>query len=207
MTLSQSHDFTDHGPENSLMNTPPQPQSFASFSEAEALSQSLLRYLLRYVGNPALAEDLRQETLIRMEKGFANFEQRSSLKTWAFAIASRVAADYFRNPENSLDIVEVDEATELADADPLIEERLVIAEMSHCVREVIDSLPADYRTALVLHDLEDMGAEQVAQVCGCSLATAKIRIHRARTRLKKKLEHQCNFQRDDDGVFRCDRRV
>lgn len=166
----------------------------------------LLGYLRRYVGDASLAEDLYQETLIRIDKGWAGFEQRSSVKTWAFSIASRVAADYFRRPENRLDIVEIEEATDVTDPAPANDERLLTAEMSQCVREVIDSLPPTYRTALILHDLEGMRAEQIAEISECSVATAKIRIHRARARLKAKLERQCQFQRDADGVFRCDRK-
>lgn len=180
------------------------PQNFAAI--VEELSPMLLNYLRRYVGNASVAEDLLQETLLRMERGLAGFEQRSSLKTWAFSIASHIAIDYFRRPENSLDIVDIDEAREVADATPETGERLIATEMSDCVRQVIDSLPADYRAALVLHDLEGMSAEQVAVVCECSLATAKIRIHRARSRLRQKLERKCDFQRDGDGVFRCDRK-
>lgn len=185
-----------------------QPQLSENFTAlAEELSPVLLNYLKRYVGNPSVAEDLLQETLIRMAKGLSGFEQRSSLKTWAFTIASRVATDYFRKPENSLDIVDVDEAGNVHDGAPEVGERLITVEMSTCVRQVIDSLPADYRTALVLHDLEGMSAEQVANICDCSIATAKIRIHRARTRLKQKLAQKCDFQRDGDGVFRCDRKA
>lgn len=171
------------------------------------LSPMLLRYLRRYVGDPSLADDFLQETLVRMERGLAGFEQRASVKTWAFSIASRVAADYFRRPENSLDIVGIEEAAEIADVEPQVDARLVVAQMSQCVRQVIDSLPTDYRTALVLCDLEGMSAEQVAAVCNCSLATAKIRIHRGRARLKEKLASKCDFQRDEDGVFRCDRKT
>ncbi len=77
-----------------------QPQLSENFTAlAEELSPVLLNYLKRYVGNPSVAEDLLQETLIRMAKGLSGFEQRSSLKTWAFTIASRVATDYFRKPE------------------------------------------------------------------------------------------------------------
>jgi RNA polymerase sigma-70 factor (ECF subfamily) len=78
--------------------------------------------------------------------------------------------------------------------------------MSSCVRDVIDGLPGNYRTALVLHDLEGLTAAQVAEVANCSLATAKIRIHRARRRLRDALEEECRFYRDDDDVFRCDRK-
>jgi RNA polymerase sigma-70 factor (ECF subfamily) len=83
----------------------------------------------------------------------------------------------------------------------------VVDEMNACVRQVIDSLPEDYRAALVLHDLEGLNAQQVAEICGCSLATAKIRIHRARHRLRGALQQQCEFYRDGDDVFRCDRKA
>jgi len=78
--------------------------------------------------------------------------------------------------------------------------------MSSCVRGVIDSLPTDYRSALVLHDLQGLTAAETAKVCSCSLATAKIRIHRARERLQQALEKACTFYRDRQNVLRCDRK-
>ncbi len=180
---------------------PPSPEQ-----AAEELSEPLLRYLGRYVGDPAVADDLLQETLIRITRGLPSFDGRSSLKTWAFSIATRVAADHFREPAQRVQIVDVDESTELLDRDLRVDERLVVDEMNTCVRQVIDSLPEDYRAALVLHDLEGLTAAQTAEVSGCSLPTAKIRIHRARIRLKEALREECNFYRDSDNVFRCDRK-
>ena len=171
------------------------------------LSEPLLRYLRRFAGNPAVAEDLLQETLIRVARGLQSFDGRSSLKTWAFSIATRVAADHFRQPAQRVRIVDVDESAELSDREIRVDERLVIDEMNACVRQVIDSLPEDYRAALVLHDLEGLTAAQIAEVSGCSLPTAKIRIHRARLRLKEALGRECDFYRDDDNVFRCDRKA
>lgn len=75
---------------------------------ARALTASILHFLERYVGSRAVAEALLQETLIRMEKGLPSFAGRSSLKTWAFAIASRVAADYVRHPDRKTGIVTLD---------------------------------------------------------------------------------------------------
>ena len=170
------------------------------------LSQPLLRYLRRCVGDQAVAEDLLQETLIRAAKGLPDFAGRSNVKTWAFSIATRVAADHFRAPDRRVKIVEVDEAADLPDPDRALDEGVVVDEMNACVRQVIDSLPEHYRAALVLHDLEGLNAEQVAGICGCSLATAKIRIHRARDRLRKALQQACEFYRDGDDVFRCDRK-
>jgi RNA polymerase sigma-70 factor (ECF subfamily) len=166
---------------------PDNPSETPSFEDvAESLSAPLQRYLERMVGNRATADDLLQETLLRIARGLTGFEGRSSVKTWAFSIATRVAADYFRRPDTRA--------------------RLVIDEMNSCVRDVIDSLPEDYRSALVLHDLEGLTAAATAEACDCSVATAKIRIHRARTRLKKALETQCDFYRDDKDVFRCDKK-
>lgn len=175
-------------------------------SLAAELAPALLRYLRRYCGDAHLADDLLQETLIRMTRGLAGFEGRASLKTWAFAIATHVAADHYRRPAQGAAIVALDEAAAVEDPEPLIEARLVVDEMNACIRQVIDSLPGDYRAALVLHDLEGQTAKEVAEVCGISVATAKIRIHRARGRLKEALGRQCDFYRDDEQGLRCDRK-
>jgi RNA polymerase sigma-70 factor (ECF subfamily) len=180
------------------------PRSFSQI--ADELSPSLLRYLGRYVGDRQVAEDLLQETLIRISRGLPGFEERASLKTWAFSIATHVAADHFREPANRVSIVEMAESPDPADCERSIEERLVIDEMNACVRRVIDSLPEDYRAALILHDIEELTAEQTAEVIGCTLPTAKIRMHRARVRLAEALRRECEFYRDTEDVFRCDRK-
>ncbi len=172
---------------------------------AREMSGPLLRYLARLTGNEATARDLLQETLSRIARGLPDFEGRSSLRTWSFSVATRVAADHFRRPETRAQVVDVDELSEVADVGE-IDERLIVDEMNSCVRGVIDGLPADYRTALVLHDIEGLTAAETARVCSCSLETAKIRIHRARRRLRQALEAECSFYRDRDGVVRCDRK-
>ncbi len=103
-------------------------------------------------------------------------------------------------------IIGVDDAAEPGDPDVDVDDRLVFDEMSECVREVIESLPEDYRAALILHDLEGLTGAETARVSGCSLATAKIRIHRARKRLKAALEKECSFYHDEESVLRCDRK-
>jgi len=173
---------------------------------AQELSDPLRRYLERLVGNRATADDLVQETLVKIARALPEFEGRSSVKTWAFTIATRVATDHVRRPHSRAQMVEIDESAPALLSDAEIDQRLVIDEMNSCVREVIDSLPEDYRTALVLHDLEGQTAAQTAEISGCSLATAKIRIHRARLRLKEALNRQCDFYRDEKNVFRCDRK-
>lgn len=185
------------------MNEANDPQIATVLAE---MAQPVLHYLERYVGDPAVARDLQQETLIRIARGYAAFAGRSAVKTWAFAIANRVAADYFRDPERRTPIVELDEAAELPSQEPDIDVGLIEAEMNQCVRQVVDSLPDAYRSALILHDLEGLSMEQTALICDCTLATAKIRIHRARSRLREALGRKCAFYHDGEGVYRCDRK-
>jgi len=173
---------------------------------ADELSGPLRWYFVRLVGEPATADDLLQETLLKIARGLPRFEGRSSVKTWAFSIATRVATDHFRRPGHRAKMVNLDETEPLPTSDLNVDDGLVIEEMSDCVRGVIDSLPADYKTALVLHDLQGLTAAEVADIADCSLATAKIRIHRARRRLREALEHECTFYRDNENVFRCDRK-
>ena len=105
----------------------------------EKLSGPLRRYLQRLVGNRATAEDLLQETLLKIARGLPGFEGRSSVKTWAFTIATRVATDHFRRPQSRVQMVEFDD-TDLV-LDPEIGEQLVIDEMSSCVRGLSTACP------------------------------------------------------------------
>jgi RNA polymerase sigma-70 factor (ECF subfamily) len=182
----------------------PESSHYAFEDVAKDLSGPLRRYLERLVGDPSTADDLLQDTLLKIARALPCFEGRSSVKTWAFTIATRVATDHFRRPQNRAQMIDLDETGPTLDAET--DHNLVVDEMNSCVREVIDSLPEDYRAALVLHDLEGQTAAQVAEIAGCSVATAKIRIHRARQRLKQALDEECRFYRDADNVFRCDRK-
>ncbi len=63
--------------------------------------------------------------------------------------------------------------------------------MRECVRQHINSLPADYRTVIVLHDLEGLKNHEIAEILDCSTDTVKIRLHRAKKKLKEKLSSNC----------------
>ena len=173
---------------------------------AGTLRGPILGYLQRFVGDAALAEDLLQETLVRISKGLDRFEARSSVKTWAFKIATHTAIDHLRRSKRELQLVELDEMAVAANPGEGLGERLVIGEMNACLREEIDRLPESYRAAILLHDLEGLSARETAEIVGCSIATAKIRIHRARARLKQALLGDCNFSRGRDQVLHCDRK-
>lgn len=191
--------------EDSKLNSTSEQPTFET--TAYELAASVQHFIVRSVGNQSVAEDLLQETLIRMNKGLPSFAGRSSLKTWAFSIARRVVADYLRHPDRKRNIITLDAIEEPIDSARELDERLMEGEMNECIRAVIDTLPESYRAALILHDLEGLSVEQTSEVCDCSVATAKIRIHRARHRLKEALAKQCNFYHDKESIFRCDRKA
>ena len=106
--------------------TQPFAESLSFEGVTQELSNPLRRYLERLTGNHATAEDLLQETMVKIARGLPGFEGRSSVKTWAFSIATRVATDHFRRPEFKAKIVDVDETTNLPVSDSEIEGRLVV---------------------------------------------------------------------------------
>jgi len=175
-----------------------------SFEEvAGEYSEALFAYLTRMTGNRADADDLLQETLMRIARALPGFEQRASIKTWVYRIATNVAIDALRKRGRSLET----ELEELEVADDLDEEdQLVVVEMNACVRGVIDSLPPTYRAPLVLFALEGRSVAEVAEVCEISVGTAKVRLHRAKARLRQALEAECTFYASPSGDLRCDRK-
>ncbi len=84
------------------------------------------------------------------------------------------------------------------------EQQAVRSEMSACMQALIDQLPPDYRAALILHDLEGMTSAEIAEVLDVSLDTVKIRLHRARTRLRAALKVGCEFAHDERSVLVCE---
>jgi len=176
--------------------------SMPSFEDvAFELSQPLTAYLRRMTGNAADADDILQETLMRIAAGLPQFEQRSSVKTWAFRVATNVAIDFLRKAKKS----NIFEFTDEEDG-PIFDEedKLVLNEMNQCIRAVIDSLPPDYRAVMILYNLEDKTIDEITKICDITHATAKIRIHRAKKRLRNAMNRECDFYKSGDGNLRCE---
>ena len=78
--------------------------------------------------------------------------------------------------------------------------------MSDCIREFVNRLPPDYRTIIILNELKGFTNQEIADILQISLDSAKIRLHRARAKLKKELEDGCDFYLDNDSELACDRK-
>src|SRR5450759_3550194 len=109
-----------------------------------------------------------------------------------------VLADADEQDGQGSDLIE-----ELPDPGPRVDLLAEQAEMSECVRGVVDEMPDDYRAVLLLRDAHGLSSREIAELLDISVATAKIRIHRARARLRAALEEACAFETDDRGVLVC----
>ena len=168
------------------------------------------RHILALVRDTAEAEELTQDTYARALDRIDQLRDPQAALAWLYRIATNLSLDHLRQRRPST--VPLDSATaEGADGaaarerpTSLIESALERSEMSDCVQNYLETLPDDYRLAILLHDVNGLTNPEIARLLGCSLATAKIRLHRARRRLREVLDAACAFDIDERGVLVCE---
>ena len=171
------------------------------------------RYLGRMVGKND-AEDLTQEVFLKINKGLPDFKGKSSLSTWVYRIATNAALDRmksrsYREATETVALEEMSHEPENRGAgeESLSAEREAIRnEMTDCIQEFVAKLPIDYRVAILLSEIKELRNQQIAAILGISLDAVKIRLHRARVRLKAEFEAGCDFYHDEEGTLACDRK-
>ena len=87
-----------------------------------------------------------------------------------------------------------------------VETTAIREEMNACIREFIERLPEAHKTVMVLSELEGFTNAEIGTILGVSIDTVKIRLHRAREKLRKELGTGCNFYRDECDELACDRK-
>jgi RNA polymerase sigma-70 factor (ECF subfamily) len=175
--------------------------------------QKVLQYLTRLVGEHE-AEDVAQVTFEKVNSNLSSFKGESKISTWIFKIATNAALDrlksasYKRTSSGPLAPVQLQsvENIEMANRPDSPDRQVIRDEMSECIREFVDRLPPDYRTIITLNELEGFTNSEIAEILDISLETAKIRLHRARAKLKESLESGCDFYLDDSSELACDRK-
>ena len=151
----------------------------------------------RMVGSAEDAEDLTQETFVRMFRALERYDASRSFPAWLFTIATRLCIDHLRRRRvRPISMVQRDSATdedytlEIEDQGPRPDELAVLAEEEGRVQDLIDSLPHHYRIVVMLRHQQDLSYEEIAEALHLPLGTVKARIHRARALLKLRLEGQ-----------------
>lgn len=174
-----------------------------SASLEEVFAQDAMRHVdalygvaVKLTRNPAEAEDLVQETLLKAVRSRGQFQQGTNLKAWLFRIQTNTFINRYRRGTLERSVMDGPDADPLADGwvsaqtmrqlrDPEQVALLPLVEAE--VQRALEGLPEDYRLAVMLVDIEEFSYEEAAGIMGCPTGTVMSRLHRGRRLLQKAL--------------------
>ena len=166
--------------------------------------QRVRKFILHTVRNEWVADDLVQETFIRINHNLADVRDASKLKAWIFRIAYNICQDYFRRQGKTANLGLEESSGEPAAAKaPTIQKELEQGQMRKCVFGLVNHLPESLRSVIILSDISEFSQREIAEILGITVGNVKIRLHRARKKLKALLEEHCVFEVDERNVLTC----
>ena len=168
------------------------------------LRGAIRAFVLSRAKDPAVADDITQETLLRLTQRLHTLRNAERLEAWVFQIARNAVADHFRATKESAPFDEETHAPEL-ELEPheplsLEDERLRRAVAAY-VESVVGNLPEPYRSALQLTEFKGASQVELAGKIGLSVSAAKSRVQRARTMLREEMERCCRWETDGYGAI------
>jgi RNA polymerase sigma-70 factor (ECF subfamily) len=171
----------------------------------ELLQNTIFSFSMKVCGQRQDAEDTMQEVLLKSVPNLPKFDNPRALVVWLYKVAktrclmSRRKSKFAPKEALSLDQLipdrrELQTLSSNRDATP--ESAMLRRENSKRLREALQRLPSDYRLILVLHDMEDLSDNEIAEITGLRLGTIRVRLHRARLFIRKELaKHATEFER------------
>jgi RNA polymerase sigma-70 factor, ECF subfamily len=167
---------------------------------AEHFRTEIFAYIRGKVGDSATADDLTQETFVKVGNALAKGTEPEHFRGWLFQIARNTIIDFVKKTPRFVPLEESDapnkaENPEILDpVDNEFRKRLFSYALT-----VIETLPADDREALTLTEIDGLSREELASELGISLTAAKSRVQRARAKLRKAVEECCRLVTDPYG--------
>ena len=162
------------------------------------------KFILAYTKDEWVADDLIQETFIKVQKNLKSVKDPAKLSSWVFRIAYNHCHDHYRQSkrasQNQRDIQQ--EIVSFKEA--VVQKELEPQQMGECVQDKMDLLPPDYRSVLILSDIMAFSHKEIAEILEISVSNVKVRIHRARKKFRTILEEHCSFEVDERNVLVCD---
>ena len=164
--------------------------------------QPVRRFISKMVGDQWIADDLTQDTFIKVQQNLKSLKDPSKLEPWIFRIARNRCLDYFRSGTIQNESYELKDGVKIS-IEPLAQIQMEQQQMSRCVQDKIYLLPEPLRVVLALADTMDFTHREIANILNISVGNAKVRLHRARKAFKEILQQECTFEQDERSVIVC----
>ena len=169
-----------------------------AFSELVDLYKDKIFHLAyRMLYNVEEAEDVVQETFLRVYSNLHRFDENQKFSTWIYRIGTNLCIDRLRRRKQTYSLdAEVSENegadwySMLPSDDRTPEGELILSETQEQVRKAIDALPEKYKSAVILRYLHDMSLQEISEILNMPVTTVKTRVHRGREYLRERLEKQ-----------------
>jgi RNA polymerase sigma-70 factor (ECF subfamily) len=164
----------------------------------ETYGDRAYRLAARITGSAQDAEEVAQDALWTVVRKIDTFRGESAFGSWLYRIVANAAYQKLRGRRGAAGDLSLDDvlpvfdaagrhAAPLTDWSPLVEDPCRRTELREALTEALDALPADYRAAIVLADVEGLSTAEIAQTLRLTIANVKSRVHRARLFLRKHL--------------------
>ena len=160
----------------------------------EEFHTRLKHFILKRIPDEQSAEDILQEVFLKIHTHIDTLRDEEKLQSWIYQIARNAITDYYREQRATLELPE----SLLLPEEPLVGDD-VVKELIPSIKAMVDSLPDEYRQALILTEYEGLTQRQLAERLGLSFSGAKSRVQRAREKLKVMLLDCCQFEFDRLG--------
>jgi RNA polymerase sigma-70 factor, ECF subfamily len=172
-------------------------------SEAEAIwhefHEGLLGFVERRVRSRETAEDILQEVMLRIHRQADGLKRAEAVAAWVHAIARNAIVDHYRSARVRRELVTASAIEPETGDEAKAGARDVRAELAACITPLLKRLPATYREALTLTEIEGLTQAQAAEHLGLSHSGMKSRVQRARGQLKQVLVRCCDVELDARG--------
>jgi RNA polymerase sigma-70 factor (ECF subfamily) len=167
-----------------------EPQALERF--VEHFRSKIFHYSWLMCGRAEDAEEVAQETLLKVFQSFHQLREPEHVRAWIFRIAKNACLMQRRKsvfaPGHELSVEDLPPSSEVTDAAALPDDELQRSEIRAVLHQVITELPPPYRCVVLLRDIEQLSTEETAQILDLTTEAVKTRLHRARAAMRQKLD-------------------
>ena len=152
----------------------------------EKYQDSVINTCYRFLRNKEEAEEAAQEVFLKVYLSLDSYQPKSKFSTWLFKIVVNFCLNKLRDKKKFLSFQLEEDLPSSPEDQP--DRSLEKEELKRLVRDAIDSLPENQRTAILLNKYEDLSYQDMAKILDCSVSAVESRLCRAKENLKKKLD-------------------